>query len=81
MSHIDTGDVHAGDTDAAPPPPAKPAPTRRPMTIEFGGVRHLLMPVRLPDAETAAAAFEEKSSTESWAATPWRRPCCWRPMA
>ena len=32
------------------------APTRRPMTIEFGGVRHLLMPVRLPDAETAAAA-------------------------
>ncbi|UPG70731.1 hypothetical protein [Gordonia hongkongensis] len=32
------------------------APTSRPMTIEFDRVRHLLMPVRLPGAETAAAA-------------------------
>ncbi|MEY1672627.1 hypothetical protein AB4Z55_00385 [Gordonia sp. ABKF26] len=32
------------------------APTSRPMTIEFDGVRHLLMPVRLPGAEPGAAA-------------------------
>ena len=32
------------------------APTSRPMTIEFDRVRHLLMPVRLPGAEPAAAA-------------------------
>ncbi|MFE0750876.1 hypothetical protein ACFW3F_18335, partial [Gordonia sp. NPDC058843] len=32
------------------------APTTRPMTIEFDRVRHLLMPVRLPGAEPAAAA-------------------------
>ena len=32
------------------------APTSRPLTIEFDRVRHLLMPVRLPGAEPAAAA-------------------------
>ena len=32
------------------------APASRPMTIEFDGVRHLLMPVRLPGAEPGAAA-------------------------
>ena len=41
MSHIDTGDVHAGDTDAAPPP--RPVPSHGWWTGRSGLVIPLIL--------------------------------------